>query len=146
MCLMKRGFTLIELLIVMAVIAILAGIMLPHFQGIKDESKLSRAETEISLLKNAVESFAQYQGVYPSNITTALTQSQPKVINKVLADPFKTDASTTPPTYGYENHTSYYIIYSKGLDTISKNWTVQGDTIVKNPGCQNVVESNLEIK
>jgi prepilin-type N-terminal cleavage/methylation domain-containing protein len=142
---MKKGFTLIEVLFVLAIMAVIAGFTLPYFEGIRNESKLSKAETELALLKTAVESYYQYQGQFPPTLVS-LTSTQPKVINKIFADPFKTDTSTNPATYGYQNHSTFYIIYSRGLDPISENWTVQSDTIVKNPGCQNVIESNLEIK
>jgi prepilin-type N-terminal cleavage/methylation domain-containing protein len=142
---MKKGFTLIEMLFVLAILAVIAGFTLPYFEGIRNESKLSKAETELALLKTAVESYYQYQGQFPATLVS-LNSTQPKVVNKIFADPFKTDTSTNPPTYGYRNYNTFYIIYSRGLDTIPENWTLQGDIISKNPGCLNVIESNLEIK
>ena len=42
----KKGFTIVELVIVIAVIAILAGVMIPTFGGIIDNANKSRAIQE----------------------------------------------------------------------------------------------------
>ena len=52
------GFTLIELMIVMAVIAILVGIILPSFKGMKDEAQYSKVLGDLRTLQTAVESFS----------------------------------------------------------------------------------------
>ena len=145
----KRGFTLIEMIFVLAIIAILASIAIPYFEGIKNETKLTRVETELAMLKNSLESYYQFKGQFPSNISTDLQATTPKILSKILADPFKTDGSTNPATYGYEPGDVWYVIYSKGLDPISKNWTLEtigGQlSIKKNSGCLNVIDSNLPI-
>ncbi len=143
---MKKGFTLIEMLFVLMIIGVLAAVSLPYFEGIKNESKITRAETELSLLKNAIETYYQYTGRFPDNITSDLTGSSPKLLRKIMSDPFKTDKRTIPPTYGYENNGTYYIVFSIGLDTLSKNWTIEGNTISRNVHCQNIIESDLEIR
>ncbi|MBU0580534.1 MAG: prepilin-type N-terminal cleavage/methylation domain-containing protein [Candidatus Margulisbacteria bacterium] len=148
----KKGFTLIEVTFVLAIIAIITAFIIPYFQGIKDESKITRAEAEVAILKNAIENYYLQTNQFPSNITTDLTGNTPKIINKILTDPFKTNSDIVPPTYGYLKNDSakYYIVYSQGLDIISQNWVLipnAGTYIIdKNPGCQNIIESNLEIR
>lgn len=149
---LKKGFTLIELVLVLAIIGIITAVVLPYFEGIKNESKITRAETEVALAKNAIENYYLQNNTFPSNITTDLINSTPKIINKILADPFKTDNTQDPPTYGYIlNPGKYYIVYSQGLDTISQNWQIlepapDNFIIDKNENCENIIESNLEIR
>ncbi len=42
---MKKGFTIVELVIVIAVIAILAGVLIPTFAGVTEKAKESKALT-----------------------------------------------------------------------------------------------------
>ena len=42
----KKGFTIVELVIVIAVIAILAGVMIPTFGGVIDNAKATTAQQE----------------------------------------------------------------------------------------------------
>ena len=50
----KKGFTIVELVIVIAVIAILAGVMIPTFGGVIDSAKESAAAQEAANVHKAV--------------------------------------------------------------------------------------------
>jgi len=127
---MKRGFTLIEILIVIAVIAILAGISLPYMKGMQDEGNTAKAAGELRTLATAVESFYIHNSrAYPvqtttvdttwQNVANSLTASSPKIINSALFDPFEPDGATE---YSYAtsdtaaNGSQYYVIFSVGPD------------------------------
>jgi len=105
----KKGFTLIELLIVIAVIAILIGIALPRFVGMRDEGKIAQAKGELRSLQTALESYYIHSNAYPADLT-ALTTATPSVIGAALPD----DPFNAGNTYGYSTAGQYYVVYSVG--------------------------------
>ena len=121
---MKKAFTLIELMIVMAVMAILVGIALPSFKGMKEEGNIAKAEGELRTLQTAVESYAIHHGnAYPANsntpydtyFDTAGCAPGPQLISSVIYDPFA-GANTE---YYYRRGSgsgglSYYAVCSRG--------------------------------
>ncbi len=123
---MKRAFTLIELMIVMAVIAILVGIALPRFKGMREEANITKAHGELRALKIAMESYAMHHDdTYPASSTTPINTyldaggcpPGPQLIESVLYDPFA--AASTEYYYilgSGTGGTDYYAICSKGPD------------------------------
>ena len=97
----NKGFTLVELIIVLAVIAIIVGVVVPAIRGMQEDANMTKAEQELYTLQTAVISFYRHNGSYPANVAAALTGATPRLIDAILADPFATDTSTTPDTYGY---------------------------------------------
>lgn len=63
----KRGFTLIEILVVIAILAVLAGILLPTLRNAMLKAKISGIRQELSNLALAIESYAIDKGEYPEN-------------------------------------------------------------------------------
>ena len=59
------GFTILELIIVIAIIAILAGLILNTAGYIQKKGASSRAETEIAALTVALENYKADNGDYP---------------------------------------------------------------------------------
>ena len=123
---MRKAFTLIEILIVIAVIAILAGISLPYMKGMQDEGRTAEAAGELRTLATAIESFYIHNDkAYPVQTTTvdtawqgdtsSLTTASPTIVKTALVDPFK-------PTqeYGYATSAAsgsqYYVVFSVGPD------------------------------
>jgi type II secretion system protein G len=61
----NKGFSLIELLIVVAIIAILAGIAVPNFLLAQVRSKVSRVQNDLRTLATALESYHVDNQGYP---------------------------------------------------------------------------------
>lgn len=51
----KQGFTLVELMVVVAVIAILAGIAMPQFMSAADKAKSAKEVADMQIIKNATQ-------------------------------------------------------------------------------------------
>lgn len=108
----RKGFTILELLIVIAVIAILVGIALPRFKGMKDEGNIAKAKGELRTLQTAVESYYIHNQAYPADISTAtLSAARPQVVATSPDDAFNSGS-----LYGYVTAGDYYVLYSVGPD------------------------------
>ncbi len=60
-----RAFTLVEMLLVLAILALLAGIALPKLTGSKERANVSAAKTQISAFGTALDMFEVDNGHYP---------------------------------------------------------------------------------
>lgn len=83
----SRGFTLIELLIVLAIIAILAGIAVPRYTASLKEAKESACAANIAILESAVMRYwIDNDETYPANISDL----KPQYIKEVPLCPLST--------------------------------------------------------
>ncbi len=71
----KRGFTLLELLIVIALMIVLAGLLIPAFHKVQNEARKRRAETEVAIIKSAIQAYKLREGKFPAP-PTDLSQGQ----------------------------------------------------------------------
>ncbi len=108
----RQGFTLIEMMIVIAVIAILIGVLLPSFRGTQDEAAEQRARAELRTVATALESYYIHNSnQYPSTLTPLITAS-PRIISVIPDDPFRAGSND----YTYYTTSQYYVVFSYGRD------------------------------
>lgn len=106
------GFTLIELMIVMAVIAILIGIILPTIGGFREEAQMNRARGELSTLRTAMESYYIHNSnTYPAALAS-LTTANPRIVTAIPTDPFRSPAG--PYQHDLSTNGRFYVIFSVG--------------------------------
>ena len=72
-----RAFTLVELLVVIAIIAILAAMLLPVLNRVKESAKVIQAKADIALLVTAIQSYHSTYSRYPCS-TNALNEAVKK--------------------------------------------------------------------
>lgn len=63
----QPGFTLLEMLVVLVIIALLAGLVGPRLIGHTEGAKVKTAETQIKMLKGALEALYLDIGRYPTD-------------------------------------------------------------------------------
>jgi prepilin-type N-terminal cleavage/methylation domain-containing protein/prepilin-type processing-associated H-X9-DG protein len=66
---MRRGFSLIELLVVVAVIAVLIGLMLPAVVKVREAANIMECKNNLRNLGTACHSFLSTHGYFPRNTT-----------------------------------------------------------------------------
>lgn len=68
----RTGFTLVELLTVMAIIALLIGLMVPAMAHVKTTAKIVQQKAQLKAIETALESFSAAYGEYPDSKQTSL--------------------------------------------------------------------------
>lgn len=69
----EKGFTLVELIVVMAILAVLAGLAVPKFSQILERSKVKADVANRDMIQNALDIYQSDKGSYPSDASfTAL--------------------------------------------------------------------------
>jgi prepilin-type N-terminal cleavage/methylation domain-containing protein len=115
---LNRGFTLVEILIVIAVIAILLGIIIPRFKGMQQEANETKAKAELKTLQTAVESWFMHETpqTYPPATTklcaSYLNTANPLIVANIMYDPFASPGSEY--NYTVSPNGEYYLIWSVG--------------------------------
>lgn len=118
----RSGFTLIELLTVIAIIAILMGLLLPALNAAKNAAKKATAKNDLTQLVNAVKQFYTDYGVYPIDPSKAGQagtdveygnpgQNYPisDVVNVLRADPNNDALSTGTTPLGINTRQTIYL-------------------------------------
>jgi prepilin-type N-terminal cleavage/methylation domain-containing protein len=148
----RPAFTLIELLIVVAIIAILAAIAVPHFLAAQTRAKVSRVRADMRTVATALESYRTDWAVYPSSrgancetdpvhrydgygrlcragfrtISLRLSTPVAYLTRASIEDPFKGSASEGGWPYASENPADaalgYHNIYEIALIDMEDGW------------------------
>lgn len=119
----QHGFTLLELMIVVAIIALLVGVVAPRYFGQLEKSERSAAKAQLHAFARAMDNYRVDTGKYPtqneglSALTTRPSANQkwngPYLQGSAPKDPWGND-------YGYEvrrdKNKTIYLIRSKGAD------------------------------
>jgi general secretion pathway protein G len=63
---LQQGFTLIELLVVLVILGLLAGLVAPKFFGKAETAKVKTTQTQLTMLKAALQTYKLDMGEYPS--------------------------------------------------------------------------------
>jgi prepilin-type N-terminal cleavage/methylation domain-containing protein len=116
---LQRGFTIIELLIVIAIIAILAGLVLNNFQGAQAKARDTQRVTRINAIHSKLEEFYNEGNGYPASASAtanfpgidAKAVTDPRggsLTNTIVADKAALDGALTPPAPGAGTEFKYY--------------------------------------
>lgn len=93
----RHGFTLLELLVVIAIIVILAAILFPATQGMRQRAREREATANARALENAIRAFRAEYGYWPTSDsspnTPVLNPDQGVVISNYL---FSTAGAKNP--------------------------------------------------
>ena len=115
------GFTLVEIMLVVAIIAVLAGLAIYNLGDVFKDAQIAAAKADMRTYKTALISYRVNAGSYPSTADglKALTVKPPngrKAMEEYKLDPWKNDYAYFYP--GQKNKDGYDI-FSKGEDKIA---------------------------
>lgn len=92
-----RGFTLIELIVVMAIVALLAGIAAPRYFNAVDRAKANSLRSSLGVMRDALDKYAADKGHYPDTLEQLV---QERYLRQLPEDPLTGSATslvTQPP-------------------------------------------------
>lgn len=118
------GFTLIEILVVLVILGLLAGLVGPRLFSKVDTSKVKTAETQIRMLKTALQTFRLDLGRFPSTEEglAALRARPDSLTQSTWAGPYLDEALPMDPwgnPYQYRGEASAeqdFTLFSWGAD------------------------------
>ena len=116
-----RGFTLVELLVVLAILALLAGLVGPRVIGQLGGAEIKTAQAQIKELESAVDIFRLDVGRYPSEQEGLQALVNQPSGSSGLSGPYlrkglPTDPWGNPYRYRVPGQNGDYDVYSLGAD------------------------------
>lgn len=118
----QLGFSMIELLVVLVILGLLAGLVGPQFFGKVDSAKIRTAETQVKMLKMALQTYRLDVGNYPSSIDSL--RSAPANVGKYWDGPYLDEKLPQDPwnnDYQYRLDSTAeqgFLLYSLGADGV----------------------------
>ena len=118
--LQTEGFTLMEMIVVLVIIGLLIAGGIGFYNGYIENSKITKAKSQISVMQGAMDSYYAENGMYPS--TPA--EQELSGIDTAALDPWgKNYVIRVSSTEGGENNC--YVIHT-GLAQVRQNKVVAG--------------------
>ena len=86
-----RGFTLVELMVVLAIIALLLSVVVPHYMGRVQRAEEAVLQENLQIMRDALDKHYADAGKYPASLEELVAKRYLRAIPK---DPFTQSAST----------------------------------------------------
>ena len=110
---MKKGFTLVELMVVIAIIALLTGIILVNLTGSKAKGRDAKRVSDLAQIQLAIEQYFDRCNQYPTALDTSKTDGCPTSPTAISLGSFISKIPTDPST----NASYDYMINSASAPT-----------------------------
>lgn len=118
-----RGFTLLEMLVVLVIIGLIAGLVGPQLLGRVDTSRVTAADTQVRMLKSALETLRLDIGRFPTReegLDLLMTAPADERVARRWQGPYLSESVPLDPwgnPYQYSPDTATSVIlYSLGAD------------------------------
>ena len=137
---MKRGFTLIELIVVVAIIALLTGIVLTALSGSRAKARDGQRISDVSQLQGTLELYFDRCGQYPNSLSTDANNGCPSATPPITLGTFISQIPTPPGGGSYDyatlstsggplaNYVLHTTLESAGNAAMPKSLTVMPTT------------------
>ena len=127
----QKGFTLIELLVVIAIIAILAAILFPVFQKVRENARRASCTSNLKQLSIAVVQYQQdFDEIMPGSVGNAALGGW------IYYTGFTAFPSPTPTAFDPTQGSIYPYVKSKGVYLCPDDSSNQGDSYsINGPVC-----------
>ena len=130
----RAGFSLIELMVVLVILGLLTGLVGPRLFGQVDRGKVQAAETQIKMLRGALQTYRLDIGDYPAGEQglAALMRAPAEVASfwrgPYLEDDLPLDPWRQPYRYEYPAETAQgFALYSLGADSATGGEGINAD-------------------
>ena len=145
---LKQAFTIIEMIVVIAIIALLMGIAVPNFLGIRNEARQVRAEADLRVIKLALDDYNVGHHSFPADDENqgqaALVLQKASVLESYCYDPFGPNPITLYE-YKLSSNGQYYVVYSLGVGGAAGMTAANDGSVVTSAG-KPIFVTNGEVK
>lgn len=145
---LKQAFTIIEMIVVLAIIAILIGIAVPGFLGMRNEARQVRAAADLRVMKLALDDYHIKQDTFPADDINqgqaALVLQRSSPLESYCYDPFGPNTITLYE-YKLSSNGQYFVVYSLGVGGAAA-MTVANDGSVATTAGNPIFVTNGEIQ